>query len=225
MVIGFLLSFVAQPGWVSSLVGIVAGAGTLLVVSEVYLRVRKDEGLGMGDVKMLGMIGAFLGWKLMLLTLVLGSFLGSLVGVGLIVLKRGDLKYAPAVWHLPRRDGARVGCLRGRHRELVHGLLSLVASLRRVSQRPPCVASAETGRSLRSRVVSVTGRRHERSPTERPRVAGAPPADPAIVLAPFDCSFRQGDLLPGGAADSVVHTTSTRIGPSCYRAWWNHRPR
>src|SRR3989442_2507076 len=48
----------------------------------------------MGDVKMLAMIGAFLGWKLMLLTLVLSSFAGSLVGVALIVTRRGDLKYA-----------------------------------------------------------------------------------------------------------------------------------
>ena len=40
------------------------------------------------------MIGAFLGWKLMLLTLVLASFLGSLVGLGLIVARRGDMKFA-----------------------------------------------------------------------------------------------------------------------------------
>ena len=48
----------------------------------------------MGDVKMLAMIGAFLGWQLMLVTLVLSSFLGSIVGVGLIVTKRRDMKYA-----------------------------------------------------------------------------------------------------------------------------------
>jgi leader peptidase (prepilin peptidase) / N-methyltransferase len=43
---------------------------------------------------MLGMIGAFLGWKLMLLTLFLSSFLGSLIGLGVIALKRGNMKYA-----------------------------------------------------------------------------------------------------------------------------------
>ena len=48
----------------------------------------------MGDVKMLAMIGAFLGWRLMLVTLVLSSFLGSLIGLGLIALKKGDMKYA-----------------------------------------------------------------------------------------------------------------------------------
>jgi leader peptidase (prepilin peptidase)/N-methyltransferase len=92
--IGFLFSFVTEPGWVSSLVGILAGGGVLLLVSEFYLRIRKIEGLGMGDVKMLAMIGAFLGWKLMLLTLVIGSLLGSVVGVGLIASGKGGMKYA-----------------------------------------------------------------------------------------------------------------------------------
>ncbi len=94
IIIGFLFSFVTEPGWLASLIGIIAGGGALLLVAEIYLRVRKDEGLGMGDVKMLAMIGAFLGWKLMLLTLVAGSFLGSVVGVGLIVSGRGSMKYA-----------------------------------------------------------------------------------------------------------------------------------
>jgi len=48
----------------------------------------------MGDVKMLALIGAFLGWKLVLLTLALASVLGSLVGLGLILARRGDMKYA-----------------------------------------------------------------------------------------------------------------------------------
>lgn len=92
--VGFGFSFFTEPGWVASLVGIIAGGGVLLGVAELYLRVRGEEGLGMGDVKMLGMIGAFLGWRLMLLTLVLSSFLGSVVGVGLIAWKKGGLKYA-----------------------------------------------------------------------------------------------------------------------------------
>ena len=48
----------------------------------------------MGDVKMLAMIGAFLGWKLTLLTLMLASFAGSIVGVALIAPRRGGMKYA-----------------------------------------------------------------------------------------------------------------------------------
>ena len=92
IVIGLLLSFVNPPGWASSLVGIVLGGVIPFAIAELYYRIRGDEGLGMGDVKMLAMIGAFLGWKLMLLTLVVASFLGSFVGVGLILLRRGDMK-------------------------------------------------------------------------------------------------------------------------------------
>jgi leader peptidase (prepilin peptidase) / N-methyltransferase len=94
---GFLFSLVGppdQPGWMASLLGLVAGGGSLFLLAEAYYRVRGEEGLGMGDVKMLAMIGAFLGWKLMLLTLVFGSFLGSLVGVAMIVTRAGGLKYA-----------------------------------------------------------------------------------------------------------------------------------
>jgi leader peptidase (prepilin peptidase)/N-methyltransferase len=94
VVVGLVLSGVAGPGWVSSLIGIVAGAGSLFAIAEAYYRIRGEEGLGMGDVKMLGMIGAFLGWKLVLLTLVVSSMLGSLVGVVILVARGESLKYA-----------------------------------------------------------------------------------------------------------------------------------
>jgi leader peptidase (prepilin peptidase)/N-methyltransferase len=82
------------PGWFDSLLGIVLGGGSLWLIGEVYFRLRHEEGMGFGDVKMLAMIGAFLGWKLMLLTLVLSSFLGSAIGLGMIAIRLGDLKYA-----------------------------------------------------------------------------------------------------------------------------------
>ena len=94
IVIGFLCSTLVGPGWQASLIGIVAGGGTLWAIAEIYYRIRHEEGLGMGDVKMLGMVGAFLGWKLVLLTLVIASFSGTLVGVGVLVLKRESMKYA-----------------------------------------------------------------------------------------------------------------------------------
>jgi leader peptidase (prepilin peptidase)/N-methyltransferase len=56
--------------------------------------VRHEEGLGMGDVKMLAMVGAFLGWKLTLLTLMLASLSGTVIGLLLIVSGRGGMKYA-----------------------------------------------------------------------------------------------------------------------------------
>jgi leader peptidase (prepilin peptidase)/N-methyltransferase len=91
---GFILSVVAPPGWTSSLLGLVIGGLIPLLLAEAYFRLRKIEGLGMGDVKMLALIGAFLGWKLVLLTLALASLLGSVVGVGLIVARRGNMKLA-----------------------------------------------------------------------------------------------------------------------------------
>jgi leader peptidase (prepilin peptidase)/N-methyltransferase len=94
ILVGFGFSFFAEPGWVSSLIGILAGGGVLYLIAIIYLTVRKEEGLGMGDPKMLGMIGAFLGWKLTLLTLMIGSLTGSVVGLGMIALGRGSLKYA-----------------------------------------------------------------------------------------------------------------------------------
>ena len=93
-IVGFMLSFVTPPGWISSLIGLVIGGLIPLALAEVYLRVRKIEGLGMGDVKMLALVGAFLGWKLVLVTLVISSFLGSIVGVGVLIAKKESLKYA-----------------------------------------------------------------------------------------------------------------------------------
>jgi leader peptidase (prepilin peptidase)/N-methyltransferase len=92
--LGFVLSIALPPGWLSSLIGLLAGAGLLFAIMEGYARARGFEGLGMGDVKMLAMIGAFLGWPLMLLTLVLASFAGSVVGVWMIAVRRGGMRTA-----------------------------------------------------------------------------------------------------------------------------------
>jgi leader peptidase (prepilin peptidase) / N-methyltransferase len=89
---GFILSFVTPPGWVDSLIGLLTGGLILYAVAELYVRFRRTEGLGMGDVKMLALIGAFLGWKLMLLTLTAASVLGAAVGLGLIVSGSGGMK-------------------------------------------------------------------------------------------------------------------------------------
>jgi leader peptidase (prepilin peptidase)/N-methyltransferase len=92
--IGFLFSFVCDPGWRSSLIGIAIGGGLPYAVAEIYFRVRKREGVGMGDVKMLAMIGAFLGWPGALLTLMFASMAGSAVGLAIVVFRRGTLQYA-----------------------------------------------------------------------------------------------------------------------------------
>ncbi|MBL8143927.1 MAG: prepilin peptidase [Acidobacteria bacterium] len=87
--VGFAASFAVAPGWMSSLIGIVAGGAIPWAIAELYLRVRGVDGLGFGDVKMLAMIGAVLGWELMLLTLLLASASGAVVGVGLMLAGRG----------------------------------------------------------------------------------------------------------------------------------------
>ncbi len=92
--IGLVSSAVLPPGLVDALIGTVAGGGVLWLVGAAYYRYSGHEGMGGGDVKMLAMIGAFLGWKLMLLTLVLSSLAGSLIGVIVIAARRGDMKYA-----------------------------------------------------------------------------------------------------------------------------------
>jgi leader peptidase (prepilin peptidase)/N-methyltransferase len=94
ILVGFAFSFFTEPGWLASLLGIVLGGGLLYAMAEAYYRIRHEEGLGMGDVKMLAMVGAFLGWKLTVMTLMLASVTGSIVGVLLIASRRGTMKYA-----------------------------------------------------------------------------------------------------------------------------------
>jgi leader peptidase (prepilin peptidase)/N-methyltransferase len=89
--IGLAASAFLEPGLRDAIIGAAAGAGILWLIAWGYERIRHQEGLGFGDVKMLAMIGAFLGWRSMLLTLVIASFLGSIVGVSLMASGRGDL--------------------------------------------------------------------------------------------------------------------------------------
>ncbi len=94
IVVGFGFSFFTEPGWQASLEGLLLGGGILLALGYGYYFLRHEEGLGMGDFKMLAMIGAFLGWRLTLLTLMMASLSGSIVGMLLIVTLRGGMKSA-----------------------------------------------------------------------------------------------------------------------------------
>ena len=91
---GFAFSLVAPPGPVDALLGILVGGGVLYGIALAYYLIRKEEGMGMGDVKMLAMIGAFLGWRAVLVTLVLSSFAGALVGIVMMAAQRGSMRYA-----------------------------------------------------------------------------------------------------------------------------------
>ena len=94
IVVGFAFSLVAPPGPFDAFLGIVVGGGVLYGIALAYYLIRKEEGMGMGDVKMLAMIGAFLGWRAVLVTLVLSSFAGALVGVLMMATQRGSMRYA-----------------------------------------------------------------------------------------------------------------------------------
>ncbi len=76
-------------GLAEALVGIAVGAGLPYAVIVIYRRLRGAEGMGLGDVKLLAMVGAFLGWRGMLLTLGLGATAGAAVGLTLIASGRG----------------------------------------------------------------------------------------------------------------------------------------
>jgi len=91
----FLCSFIVPwIGPLESLLGILFGGGILYVFALGYQLLTKKEGMGGGDIKLLAMIGAFLGWKGALVTLILGACVGSIIGLILIICKGKDLKYA-----------------------------------------------------------------------------------------------------------------------------------
>jgi len=95
IVIGLLGSLIIpQITFWSSLIGVLSGGGSLFLVATVYQWLFKREGMGGGDVKLLAMIGAFLGWKAVILTILLSSFIGSIIGITVMLIKGKDFKYA-----------------------------------------------------------------------------------------------------------------------------------
>jgi leader peptidase (prepilin peptidase)/N-methyltransferase len=94
---GTLLALVVSP-WsgfttpVDALVGCFSGIGSLFLIAWAYEVIRDREGMGFGDVKLLGMIGATLGWQALPATLLLASLAGAAVGIGMVLASgRRDL--------------------------------------------------------------------------------------------------------------------------------------
>jgi leader peptidase (prepilin peptidase)/N-methyltransferase len=92
--LGVLASVWLPPGVRDSLIGVVLGGGILWLIAEAYFRWRKIEGMGFGDVKMLAMIGAVLGWRAVFVTLVLASCSGAVIGIALLSRSKDGMKYA-----------------------------------------------------------------------------------------------------------------------------------
>ena len=83
----------AYPAWLVSLIGAtigaLAGGGSLWLMGFLWEKLRGVEAMGFGDVKMMLMVGAYLGWRLTILTILIGAFSGSLAGISLM-LRRGS---------------------------------------------------------------------------------------------------------------------------------------
>jgi leader peptidase (prepilin peptidase)/N-methyltransferase len=93
--LGFVASF-ALPSltWIDSLFGILLGGGSLLAIAWGYQLITGKEGMGGGDIKLLAMIGAFLGWQGVILTIMASSLIGTLVGLLLMARARQGMKLA-----------------------------------------------------------------------------------------------------------------------------------
>jgi len=77
----------------SSIMGLVLGGGLLWLVREAFFWIRRVEGMGYGDIKMMAMVGAFLGPPLTLLTILLGSLIGSVTGLAVIGMSGKSRNY------------------------------------------------------------------------------------------------------------------------------------
>jgi len=88
--IGFILASFLLPSmnYKASLAGIIAGGGSLLAVAWIYNLIKKKDGMGVGDIKLLAMIGAFIGWKGILFTIFVASATGTLVGFAVMLKTR-----------------------------------------------------------------------------------------------------------------------------------------
>jgi leader peptidase (prepilin peptidase)/N-methyltransferase len=93
--IGLAASFVLPAmTFKSSLLGLLAGGGSLLLVAWTYSLITRKEGMGGGDIKLLGMIGTFIGWKGVIFTIFAASLTGTLVGMIVMLIKGKNLKFA-----------------------------------------------------------------------------------------------------------------------------------
>jgi leader peptidase (prepilin peptidase) / N-methyltransferase len=98
LAIGWIIYSYSQPESVAhitlinSLIGAIVGGGLIWLLRTFYFYARGIEGMGLGDVKMMAFVGAFLGWQASILILMLGSLLGSFVGVAMAMKSGGGMK-------------------------------------------------------------------------------------------------------------------------------------
>jgi leader peptidase (prepilin peptidase)/N-methyltransferase len=86
-----LLGF-GQVPWTESLIGVIGGGGFLYLVAVIFEKLRGRQGMGGGDVKMLAMIGAWMGWRSLPFILLISASAGILIGGGSLVLARKGMR-------------------------------------------------------------------------------------------------------------------------------------
>jgi len=92
--IGFIASFfLTSMTMKASVLGIIAGGGSLLSVAWIYRLITKREGMGGGDIKLLAMIGGLIGWKGVIFTIYTASVAGTIVGLPMILLKNKNFRF------------------------------------------------------------------------------------------------------------------------------------
>ena len=95
IIVGFVAAlFLPEVGWMSSLIGILVGGGSLLLVAWVYQLLTRKEGMGGGDIKLLAMMGAFLGWRAIPFIIFASSLIGSVIGISVMLIQKKDSKFA-----------------------------------------------------------------------------------------------------------------------------------
>lgn len=99
IVVGLACAGFTQVGWVDSLIGIAVGGGGLLLIALIYFKLTGIEGMGMGDVKLLGALGAYLGWQSLPLIVLTASLSGLAVGLAAMAYnksgKRTEIPFGP----------------------------------------------------------------------------------------------------------------------------------
>jgi leader peptidase (prepilin peptidase)/N-methyltransferase len=78
----------------ASLLGLLAGGGSLWLIAWTYSLITRKEGMGGGDIKLLGMVGTFIGWKGVVFTIFVASVAGTCVGMIFMLIKGKNLKFA-----------------------------------------------------------------------------------------------------------------------------------
>ncbi len=95
IVIGLIGSiFSSERTVLESFLGVILGGGFLWAIAYVYFLIKKEEGMGGGDIKLLGWIGAVLGWQAVPFVIIVSSLIGSFVGIAFAVKGKQGLKTA-----------------------------------------------------------------------------------------------------------------------------------